>query len=87
LQTFEFEIAETGDYVVVFYTDATRNADFVLSQASIQVKDFLETGIHQFTELQQTSALHVYDLSGRRVEAGQLRRGIYIIDGRKTIIQ
>ncbi|MBO6031392.1 MAG: hypothetical protein J6Q22_07960 [Prevotella sp.] len=87
LQTFEFEIAETGDYVVVFYTDAAHNADFVLSQASIQVKDFLETGIHQVTELQQTSALHVYDLSGRRVEAGQLRRGIYIIDGRKTVIQ
>ena len=87
LQTFEFEIAETGDYVVVFYTDAARNSDFVLAQASIQVKDFLETGIHQVTECQQMPVSQVYDLSGRRVEADQLKPGMYIIDGRKTIIQ
>ena len=87
LQTFEFEIAETADYVVVFYTDAARNADFVLSQASIQVKDFLETRIHQVTGLQQTPASYVYDLGGRRVKAGQLKRGVYIVDGHKTVIQ
>ena len=86
-QTFEFNITEMADYVVVFYTDATRNADFVLGQVSIQVKSFAETGIHSLTGCEPTTPSHIYDLSGRRLEAGQLKRGIYIIDGRKVVVQ
>ena len=29
-QKFEFDITETGDYVIAFYADAAKNADFVL---------------------------------------------------------
>ena len=83
-QTFEFDIADTGNYVIVFYTDTTRNADFVLGQVSIQALSF-DTGIRQVTEDKATGSSHVYDLNGRRVE--QLKRGIYIIDGHKTIIR
>ena len=86
-QTFEFNITEMADYVVVFYTDAARNADFVLGQVSIQVKSFAETGIHSLTGCEPTTPSHIYDLSGRRVEAGHLKRGIYIIDGRKVVVQ
>jgi len=84
-QTFEFDIAETGDYTLVFYTDAARTADFVVGQVIIQPMEFY-TGI---TNLHSPLTPHpspVYDLSGRRVDSGQLKRGIYIIDGRKMVI-
>ena len=83
-QTFEFDIAETGDYVIVFYTDAEKNADFVLGQASIHAMSF-DTGIHDVSLDKSAGSSHTYDLNGRRVE--QPKRGIYIIDGRKTAIQ
>ncbi len=83
-QTFEFDIAETGDYVIVFYTDAEKNADFVLGQASIHAMSF-DTGIHDVSLDISAGSSHTYDLNGRRVE--QPKRGIYIIDGRKTAIQ
>ena len=69
-QTFEFDIAEMGDYTIVFYTDAARNADFVLGQLIIQPVEFY-MGI---TTLQSTLTSHpspVYDLSGRRVQNSQ----------------
>ena len=89
-QTFEFDITETGDYVIAFYADASRNADFVLGQASIQAKEFFTTGIQDISERNERKVpgtSHVYDLGGRRVDEGNLKRGIYIIDGRKVVIQ
>jgi hypothetical protein len=85
-QTFEFDITETGDYVVVFYTDAAKNADFVLGQASIHAMTF-ETGIHDITPDKAVTASHTYDLNGRRVENGKQKRGIYIIDGHKAVVR
>jgi hypothetical protein len=89
-QTFEFDIAETGDYVLVFYADAAKKADFVLGQVSIQAKAFA-TGISEVRSPSPKSDA-VYDLGGRRVdngrqklEQGQLKRGIYIVGGRKTV--
>ncbi len=35
LKRFEFDIMETGDYILAFYADAERNADFVLGSVSI----------------------------------------------------
>jgi poly(3-hydroxybutyrate) depolymerase len=86
-QTFEFDITKTGDYVIAFYADASRNADFVLGQASIQVKEFFSTGIHDISASKASASSHAYDLGGRRVDKGHLKRGIYIIDGRKVVIQ
>ena len=86
-QTFEFDIAETGRYVIVFYTDAAKNADFVLGQASIQAKSFEPTAIREVqNEPSSTRPDAVYDLSGRRIK-GDLKRGIYIIGGQKTVIR
>ena len=86
-QTFEFDIAETGDYVIVFYTDAARNADFVIGSISIQASSFVTTGINERLSSDTRRPTAVYDLSGRKLSAEQLKRGLYIIDGRKTVIR
>ena len=90
MQTFEFDIAETGDYAIVFYADATKNADFVLGQVSIQAKEFLATAVDAPKAVNETcSNGECYDLSGRKIGDGQssMTNGkLYIIDGRKTYI-
>ena len=85
-QTFEFDIPETGDYIITFYTDATKNADFVLGQASIQVNEFYSTGIREIDNL-QFEKKGCFDLSGRRLSKEGLKPGLYIIDGRKVMIR
>ena len=85
-QTFEFDIAEKGDYVIAFYADAAKNADFVLALVSIQAKEFYTTGIHEYSTISSPLPT-TYDLRGRRIEDGQLKRGIYIRGGRKIVIQ
>ena len=94
-QTFEFYIPETGEYVFSVYTDAVKNADFVLGMATLEVKDFSETGIQELDMTNNDDMPYkkgCFDLSGRKITEstlsnGQLRLGIYIIDGRKTVIQ
>ena len=87
LRTFEFDVPETGDYVIVFYADAARNADFVLGQVSIQVMSFLSTGISPLGK-SKVSSSHIYDLSGRLLsKKDNLPPGLYIIDGNKVAIK
>ncbi len=88
-QKLEFDIAQMGDYVIVFYADAARNADFVLGQVSIECKEFHTTGIREIESEKQKDADEeavVYDLNGRRIKNGKLQRGIYIIGGRKMVV-
>ena len=87
VELFEFDIPETGDYVIAFYANAARNADFVLGQLSIQAVSYTATGIVTVSSPDTRRPSSVYDLSGRRLSAGQLKRGIYIVDGRKTVIR
>ena len=95
-QVFEFDIAENGDYVIAFYADAARNADFVLGVLSIQPVSFVSTGIKDIVDMQKDDSKAVkngcYDLSGRKIVNGklsnrQLTPGLYIIDGRKTVVR
>ena len=86
-KTFEFDIPETGDYVLAIYADGTKNSDFVLGQAYIQAKSFLATGIINVSKDNNTNPSGAYDLSGRRVNEGQLKPGLYIINGRKTLVR
>jgi hypothetical protein len=90
-QVFEFDIPETGDYIIVFYADGKKNADFVLGQASIQPKSFVATGIKEISSSSssklQSRSDEAYDLSGRRLDKTQLKRGIYVIGGRKTVVR
>ena len=84
---FEFDIAEPGNYVVAFYTGGTRNADFVLGQLTIIPSSFVSTGIDENVNVNENPKRGTFDLSGRRLSADQLKRGIYIIDGRKTVVR
>ena len=86
-QAFEFDIAEPGDYVVAFYTGGTRNADFVLEQLTIIPSSFVSTGIDENVNVNENPKRGTFDLSGRRLSADQLKRGFYIIDGRKTVVR
>ena len=92
-KTFKFDIPETGDYVITFYADAVKNADFVLGMATLDAKAFSETGIREISRDDvHTPKSGCYDLSGRKIEEsqlsnGQLKPGIYIIDGRKVAIK
>jgi len=86
-QTLEFDITENGDYVIVFYTDAARNADFVLGSINIQASSYVPTGITEQPADDTRRPSAIYDLSGRKLSAEQLKRGLYIIDGRKTVIR
>ena len=86
-QTFEFDVPETGDYVLVFYTGAARNADFVLGTLTIQAKSFLTAGIAGVHQSSPSQSGAVYDLRGRKLSKDNLKPGLYIIDGRKTVIR
>jgi hypothetical protein len=97
-QAFNFEITETDNYVIAFYTDEAKNSDFVLSAVTLLAKEFTPTGISE-VKLSPSGGqvfgqsngvqreLHKsYDLSGREVN-GVLPRGIYIVNGQKVAVQ
>lgn len=94
-QIFEFDIANTGDYIICFYTDGARNADFVLGQVVLQAKEFA-TGI-KFVDMQSVGSTEVddkgfYDLNGRWIADGKkpitsLHPGIYIKNRRKILVK
>ncbi len=97
-RSFEFDIPETGNYVVVFYADAEKGADLVLGMATIQAMSFTSTGINTIDNLtaddSRTGKKGCYDLSGRRLSTegideyqNSLKPGLYIIDGRKVVIK
>ena len=94
MEIFEFTIPETDDYVIVLYADATRNADFLLGQLTLQGVEYGTTdikGIADFGETNRQSVnpktVNPIDLNGRQLRPGQLKRGPYIINGRKVIIR
>lgn len=87
-QKFNFDIPETGEYYFTVYTDAVKNADFVLGMAKIQAKSFNTTGIQEMGRDQESSAQNrCFDMSGRRLSRENLKAGLYIIDGRKVVIK
>jgi poly(3-hydroxybutyrate) depolymerase len=92
-QTLEFEVPETGDYVVVFYAGADKNSDFVLGTVSIQAVKFTTSGIEDVNDLRmkegdsENQSSGCFDLSGRRLSEENLKPGLYIIDGRKVVVK
>ena len=86
-QKFEFDITQTGDYVIVFYADAVKNADFVVGLVSLQAKEFHTTAIRDVVKSENLRDSNCYDLMGRRIVPEQLKRGIYVNDGRKFVIR
>lgn len=88
-QTFKFDIPQTGDYVVVFYTAAAKNSDFVLGPINIQAKKYATTGIRSIANGQLTNGngngWHTVD--GVRLDKEPTRKGLYIKDGRKVAVR
>ncbi|MBO4451026.1 MAG: hypothetical protein J5770_01255 [Bacteroidaceae bacterium] len=76
LRTFEFDIPETGDYLISFYTDSASNADFVLGSLFIQAQDFYETGI-QVLPCQESPSPRIYALPGTRLSS--FAKGVNIV--------
>ena len=93
-QTFEFDIPETGDYVIAFYTDVAKSSDFVLGVVTLHALSFQSTGISQVSADKTPTSSHIYDLSGRRLLTKDvderyisLRPGLYIVNGRVVVIK
>jgi hypothetical protein len=86
-QTFEFDITEQGDYVIAIYSADSEWSDCIIGQLSLTANSYVATGIKELDYLQpQTDAL--YDLSGFRIKNDcQLRKGIYIRNGKKLLIK
>ena len=91
-QKFEFDINQTGYYVIVFYTDATKNADFVAGKLTLKLKESHTSGIMDVRENKEEIKGGVYDLQGRRIKDfgipnSELKKGLYIVNGKKVIIK
>lgn len=83
-QKFEFTVAQTGDYVIVFYTGAAKDDDFVVGRITLKADDFNATGIMDVRSKTEEGRSDVYDLQGRKVSP--LNKGLYIVNGRKVVL-
>ena len=85
-QTFEFDIAEQGDYAIALYSAASEWSDCIIGQLWLSATSFGTTGIRQATP-QHSGHDAVYDLQGRKVNAStvNLKKGIYIRNGKKIL--
>ena len=88
-KTFEFDIPTTGDYVFSVYTNAEKNADFVLNTVTLEAKSFSETGIVDVRSKTSDVRGDWYDLQGRRIANSQMltAKGLYIHNGKKVVIK
>ncbi len=79
-----------GYYLGSDQTDAEIWAAAAKAEADRQAAlDEVSTGIGDAVRLKYNEQIdnNVYDLQGRQVEKGQLRRGLYIISGKKIVIK
>jgi len=75
LQSFEFEITETDDYVLAFYTDDVEWGDCVIGQLTLTVNEYTAVGIEDTKASgTPTSASGVYDMSGRSLTPSTLQQ-------------
>lgn len=85
--TFEFNITQPGYYVIAFYADAEKNADFVLGVPMITVKEYGEAGIENIVNSEELRDKSYYDLNGRRLSAQPSRPGIYVTGGKTVVVK
>lgn len=84
------QITFNGDDVTIVYNDGTTSQTFDMEEVTL---DFtVLTSISERLQLTREKGLEgkqVYDLKGRRLgkSAAALRKGIYVIDGRKVIVK
>ena len=91
-QVFEFEIAESGEYVLAFYTADAASADVVLGQCILASTGYQPTTVQTVratdsgSSAPPSTSTAVYDLQGRHVSTHN-RGGLYIRNGRKYLIK
>jgi len=85
--TFEFNITQPGYYVIAFYADAEKNADFVLGVPMITAKEYGEAGIENIVNSEELRDKSYYDLNGRRLSAQPSRPGIYVTGGKTVVVK
>ncbi len=85
-QTFEFDIAEQGDYVIAIYSAASEWSDCIVGQLILTANSYVVTGISQpSSPTLSLTPSHYYDLQGRRVGKPS-KSGLYIRNGKKVLI-
>ena len=75
---------------IIFSGGGNKTADLVFTNAGYYTKDgkqavVTETGIESIRTTPSYKDNVIYDLQGRRVMEGQMKKGIYIINGKKVI--
>ena len=88
-QTFEFDIAEQGDYVIAVYSAASEWSDCIVGQLILTANSFVATGLSSHTASPSPERDgSIYDLQGRKVPAsGALPKGIYVKNGKTIVIK
>ena len=84
---FNFDITQPGYYVIAFYADAEKNADFVLGVPTIKANGYGEAGIENVVNSEKLRDKSYYDLNGRRISAQPSRPGIYITGGKTVVVK
>ena len=80
------QITFSGDAVTVKYNDGT--ADATVDMGTVVIDFSNTTGITEKEEVRnEGNEKALYDLQGRKLVQESLKKGIYIIDGKKVVIK
>ena len=88
-QTFEFDVTEQGDYAIAVYSAASEWSDCIVGQLALTANSYTATSLTSPVVSPWASGDDgIYDLQGRRMSASaQLRRGVYIKNGRTVAVK
>ena len=83
-QTFEFDVAEQGNYVIAIYSADAEWSDCIVGQLSLVANSYVETSIEapQSSVNSQPSTNKYYTLQGQ--EVSNPAHGVYIYNGKKV---
>ena len=85
-QSFEFDIAEQGDYAIAIYSAASEWSDCIVGQLILTNNSYVATEIESPMMKGKYGEGYYFDLQGRRVNT-PTKPGLYIKDGKKVVIK
>ena len=83
-QAFDFEITETDNYVIAFYSAASEWSDCIVGQLLLTNNSYVATGIDTQIVTPHSSDSKWFDLQGRQVN-NPSKPGLYINNGKKIL--